>query len=110
MKDTLAYFKLELDMAMSKNKPTKCRGRAKGITAIWEEGRREKLWINGYLPSGHGRAEMLQILTDMATGRRPGNRSSKALLKPWKGVLVPWSPPGLNGDRQAHIQRRKNPH
>ena len=77
-KDTLAYFKLELDMAMSETKPTKCRGRARGIKAIWEDGTREKLWINSYLLPGCSRAEMSQILTDMATGRSPGNRSSKA--------------------------------
>ena len=78
MKDTLAYLKLALDMATNENKPTKCRGRARGIIAAWEEKRREKLQINNYLLPGCSRAEMLQILTDMATGRRPENRSSKA--------------------------------
>ena len=42
-KDTLANLKLELDMATDENKPTKCRGRAREIIAVWEEGRREKL-------------------------------------------------------------------
>ena len=78
MKDTLAYLKFELDKATDENKPTKCRGRARGIIAVWEERRREKLWINSYLPPRCGRAQMLQILTDMATWMRPGNRSPKA--------------------------------
>ena len=34
MKDALAYLKLGLDMATDENKPTKCRGRARGIIAV----------------------------------------------------------------------------
>ena len=78
MRDALAYLKLELDMGTDENKPTKCRGRARRIKAVWEEGRREKLQKNSYLPPRHSRAEMLQILTDMAMGMRPENRFSKA--------------------------------
>ena len=77
-KDALAYLKWELYMAIDKNKPTKCWAKARGIIAVWEEERREKLQINSYLPPRCGRAKMLQILTEMATGMRPGNRSSKA--------------------------------
>ena len=40
MKDALAYLRLELDIAMYKKKPTKCRGRTRGIIAVWEEGMR----------------------------------------------------------------------
>ena len=50
-KYTLAYLKLELDMATDENKPTKCRGRVRGIISVWEEGRRENLWINSYFPA-----------------------------------------------------------
>ena len=68
-------------MAMNTNKSTRCRGRARGLIAVWEEERREKLWINNYLPPGHGRAKMPQILTYMTTRMRPGNRPSKACVE-----------------------------
>ena len=65
-------------MAMDENKPTRCRGRAMGLKAVWEEEKRGKLQINNYLLPRCGRAEMLQILTDMATRMTPGDRPSKA--------------------------------
>ena len=35
-------------MVTDENKPTRCRGRAWGLIAVWEEERREKLQINNY--------------------------------------------------------------
>ena len=103
-KDALAYLKLDLDMAMDENKPTKCRGRARGIIAVWEEGRREKLQINNYLLPGCGRAEILQILTDIATGMRPGNRSSKACAE-----ALEESPCTIKSTRTHWIQAGPHP-
>ena len=68
-------------MMTDENKPIRCRDRARGLIAVWEEERRGKMQINNYLPPGHSRAETLQILMDMATRIRPGDRLTKALTQ-----------------------------
>ena len=56
-------------MTTHDNKLAKCRGRARGLLAVWEEERREKnrCWMNTCPTPGCGRAETLKLLTDMVT-------------------------------------------
>ena len=67
---------------MTTNDNKKCRGRARGLTLVWEEERRKqnrnRLQINTCLPPGCSRPEMLKILTDMAilNEQRPGQGPS----------------------------------
>ena len=65
-------------MATDETKPPRCRGRARGLIAVWREEIKGKLRVNNYLLPGCGRAETLQILTDMATRIRPRDIPSKA--------------------------------
>ena len=58
---------------------TGCRGRARGLVAMWEEERRarNKWWFQNYLLPRHGMAETLEMLTNMVTGhaQMPGRNS-----------------------------------
>ena len=59
----------------------RCRGRARGLVAMWEEERRarNKWWLQNHLLPGCGRAVTLEILTNMITGhaQRPGGGNAK---------------------------------
>ena len=60
---------------------TPCRGRARGLVAVWEEERRarNKWWLQNCLLPRCSRAETFEILTNMVTrhGQRPGGGTSK---------------------------------
>ena len=83
-------LKVELEITTHDNKLTKCRGRARGLVAVWEEERREKnrCWMNTCLTPGCGRAETLKLLTDMVTKneQKPGIIHSQAL---GRGFITP---------------------
>ena len=80
----------KLEMMADENKPARCRGRARGLVAVWEEERRNQLWINNSLPSRCIRAETLRIMIEMATrnDQRPRDRPLQPLALTLEGVLV----------------------
>ena len=82
-------------MATQTTTPVRCRGRARGLVAVWEEERRarNKWWLQNCLLPRCGRAKTLGMLTNMVSrhAQRPWVEIPKLEHQFWKGVLVIWS-------------------
>ena len=71
----------KVDMTTQTTTTMRCRGRARGLVAVWEEERRarNKWLLQNHLLPRCSRAETLEILKNMVTGyaQRPGGGNSK---------------------------------